>query len=126
MLKYLFLLIALSFSFFVQAQNRDTIPKQFESFFGSDCDLDTLILQSVRDSEIVFYKSEGRLMRLKNDKIKWEIDLSSLSKKYSNEPFCILQRGVEGKPKETYIFVYGSDGSANLAIRSVNGKVVSK
>lgn len=126
MQKYLFLPIVLSFSFFVQAQNRDTIPKQFESFFGSDCDEDTLILKSDRNSEIVFYKVEGRLIRLKNNKIKWQVDISSLSEEYPNESFCILQRGVEGKPRETVVFVYCANGPAKLAIRSMNGKIMSK
>lgn len=126
MLKFVTLSFLLFFSFLVKAQNQDTIQKPFENFFRSDCDLDTLILKSVRDSEIVFYKNDGRLMRVKEGDVKWEVDLNTLPIEYPNEPFCILQRGVEGKPRETYVFIYGSDGYAKLAIRSTNGKIVSK
>lgn len=80
-------------SFLLLGQNKEsTKPKEFENFFGSDCDSDTLEKFFGRDDKCVLYKNELKISRLKKGKIKWTIKVDDLKK-----GDCILLKTLRSK-----------------------------
>lgn len=80
-------------SFLLLSQNKEsTKPKEFENFFGSDCDSDTLEKFCGRDDKSVLYKNDLKISRIKKGEIKWTISLSDLKK-----GDCILLKTLSSK-----------------------------
>lgn len=80
-------------SFLLLSQNKEsTKPKEFENFFGSDCDSDTLEKFFGSDDKCVLNKNELKISRIKKGKIKWTISVGDLKK-----GDCILLKTVSFK-----------------------------
>lgn len=104
-MKIVACLYSLIFStFLLLSQNKEsTKPKEFENFFGSDCDSDTLENFCGHDDKCVLYKNELKISRIKKGKIKWTISIGDLKK-----GDCILLKTVSVKEilSKKYHIVY--------------------
>jgi len=87
-LKNLFLfLIIIPCNLF--SQETDTLkPNRFENFFGSDCPMDTVKIVISKNDYCFFYTKQFKLSRIKNEEIKWSIDLDEFQK---SDYICIIQ-----------------------------------
>lgn len=79
-------LTLLSKTIFSQEQD-STTSKKFTNFFGSDCPQHTVIEEVRANEQCVLYATEYKLCRIKNNKIRWTLDLNEF-RLSDNCPSC--------------------------------------
>jgi hypothetical protein len=110
------------------SQENDTIQKkQFENFFGSPCDADTITETIGGYWTLSLYSNEGKLCLYKKEKLKWTVKIADLG---VYDSFCLLVNDeIKGQrlTGNAIVFGYIKDVEEKRMIANLrNGRILNQ
>jgi hypothetical protein len=131
--KYMFrrnisLVVIAVLPFFLWCQENDSIQKkEFDNFFGSPCNADTVVETFGPSWRLELYSIEGRVCLFKKDKIQWESQIHDFQE-FDN--FCLVVKNDARRSRITgvaIVFAFTKDNQESRKIINLrNGRVESE